>query len=389
MKENKSEFRIKYFSKPDTQPSLFHYIKEKPDPGVFDDMDWSFFTHPIHTIKEGWNSPRTKPSLFHYLNEEQATHLTFKEICSDIFTGFRNPLFIPSVFCDPASLALERAQGRTRKWEASMVSVVIHVLVLVLIAYLVIKKPPTPYDITADSISIDQPMPYPTGTDDRQGGGGGGGGKHALTPVSQGRMADTQRRQLVPPDPGFPEPLLPAEELLARTPSIEMPIDIPQNQGIPIGDINAPIIAVKSSGTGAGGGIGNDGIGTGQGPGRGPGYGPGKNGGMGGGEDGGIGPGKGPYVLGPGIKEPQVLIEPLPPYTEAARKARIEGVVVLQAVILRDGTVTGFKVLQGLGYGLDDSAINTISSKWRFSPGTLNGTKIDVIAKIEVRFRMF
>jgi protein TonB len=126
-----------------------------------------------------------------------------------------------------------------------------------------------------------------------------------------------------------------------------------------------------------------------MGPGKGPGYGPGKKGGMGGGEDGGIGPGEGPYVLGPGIKEPSVLIQPLPPYTEEARKARIEGVVILQAVILRDGTVTGFKVLQGLGYGLDDSAIHTISSKWRFSPGTLNGTKIDVIAKIEVRFRMF
>jgi periplasmic protein TonB len=390
MKGNKIDFRIKFFSKNDTQPSLFHYIKEKPDPGVFEDMDWSFFTHPIHAIKEGWNSPRTKPSLFYYINEEQKTHLTFKELCSDLFTGFRNPLFIPSVFCDPGTLALERAQGRTRKWEASMVSVVIHILVLVLIACIVVKKPPTPYDLTADSVPIGQQILYsPPGTDDRQGGGGGGGGKNKLTPVSHGRMADTQRRQLVPPDPGIPQPLIPAEDLLAQAPSVEMPIDILQDQRIPIGDLKAPLNAVKSSGTGVGGGMGNDGIGTGQGSGKGPGYGPGKNGGMGGGEDGGIGPGKGPYVLGPGIKEPQALIQPLPPYTEEARKAHIEGVVVLQAVILADGTVAGFKVLKGLGYGLDDSAIHTISSKWRFSPGTLNGTKVDVIANIEVRFRMF
>jgi periplasmic protein TonB len=394
MKENKSNFRIKFFAKPDIQPSLFHYIKEKPDPGIFEDMDWGFITHPFHAIKEGWNAPRTKASLFHYLNDEQKTHLTFKELCSDLFTGFRNPLFIPSVFCDPGSLALERAQGRTRKWEASMVSIVIHVLVIVLLAYLVVKKPPTPYDPTKESVSVDTGILYPPqepppGTDDKKGGGGGGGGKNARTPVSWGRMADTQRRQLVPPDVDTPKPLLPDEELLANIPSIEMPIDIQQDQKIPIGDLNAPRTAVKSNGTGTGGGIGNDGVGTGQGPGVGPGYGPGKYGGMGGGKDGGIGPGEGPFVLGPGIKEPRALIQPLPPYTEEARKAHIEGVVVLQAVILSDGTVTSFKVLKGLGYGLDDSAINTISTKWRFSPGTRNGTKVDVIANIEVRFRMF
>jgi len=270
-----------------------------------------------------------------------------------------------------------------------MVSVVIHVLVLVLIAYMVVKKPPTPYDPTPDSVPVAQQILYsPPGTDDRQGGGGGGGGKNERTPPSPGRMADTQRKQLLAPDQGIPTPLLPAEELLALTPSVEMPIDIPQNQNIPIGDITASPTAILSSGPGSRGGIGI-GIGPGIGPGKGPGVGPGENGGMGGGKDGGIGPGEGPYVLGPGMKEPSALIQPLPPYTEEARKAHIEGVVVLQAVILRDGTVTGFKVLKGLGYGLDDSAINTISTKWRFDPGMYKGEKVDVIANIEVRFRMF
>jgi periplasmic protein TonB len=389
MKENKSDFRIKFFSKPDIQPSLFHYIKEKPDPGVFQDMDWSFLTHPIQAIKEGWNSPRTKPSLFHYINEEQKTHLTFKEFCSDIFTGYRNPLFIPSVFGDPGSLVLERAQGRTRKWEASMVSVVIHILVIgLLLVYVAVKKNPLT-DEFKDTVPINQPMPLPPGVDDRQGGGGGGGGKHELIPASWGRMAETQRRQLVPPEPGVPQPLLPADDPMASIQSIEMPINIPQDQSIPIGDLTAPLSAsIKSSGPGAGGGIGN-GIGPGIGPGKGPGVGPGTDGGMGGGDHGGIGPGQGPYVLGPGLSEPRALIQPLPPYTEEARKARIEGVVKLQAVILRDGTVTSFKILSGLGHGLDESAINTIASKWRFSPGTLKGNPVDVIANIEVRFRMF
>jgi uncharacterized protein len=42
-----------------------------------------------------------------------------------------------------------------------------------------------------------------------------------------------------------------------------------------------------------------------------------------------------------------------------------------------------------LGYGLDESAINTIATKWRFAPGTLNGEPVDVQANIQVSFRLF
>jgi TonB family protein len=84
-----------------------------------------------------------------------------------------------------------------------------------------------------------------------------------------------------------------------------------------------------------------------------------------------------------------VLAQPLPQYTEQARKARVEGIVVLQAVVRKDGTVDSFRVLRGLGYGLDESAINTIATKWRFRPGTLNGQPVDVQANIEVSFKLY
>jgi len=51
--------------------------------------------------------------------------------------------------------------------------------------------------------------------------------------------------------------------------------------------------------------------------------------------------------------------------------------------------VDSFKVLRGLGHGLDESAIQTIASKWRFQPGTFNGTSVDVQANIEVGFRLY
>jgi TonB family protein len=387
--ENKGSFWRSIFPKRDTQPSLFHYVKETPDPSVFQDMDWSFLTHPIRTFKEGWKSPRTKPSLFHYIEEEHKTHLTFKELCSDIFS-FRNPLFIPSVFSDPDGLAQERAKGRTRRWEASMVSVVIHIMVFMLVAYLAVLRNKKIEELADNSVFVNTPLYTPRGMDDKAGGGGGGGGKNQPTPPATGRMAETRRIQLVPPDPANPQPLLPADELLSQTPSVEMPIDIPQDQSMPIGDISAPPnpAYAMSSGPGTGGGIGT-GKGTGIGSGKGSGVGSGEGSGMGNGRGTGIGDGVGPYVLGNGVKEPIALVQPLPPYTEEARKARIEGVVVLQAIIRKDGTVDSFKVLKGLGSGLDDSAINTIATKWRFRPGTLKGTPVDVQANIEVRFRMF
>jgi TonB family protein len=104
---------------------------------------------------------------------------------------------------------------------------------------------------------------------------------------------------------------------------------------------------------------------------------------------GSIEPDGAPYAIGNGIKQPEVLANALPPYTEEARRARVEGMVILQAVIRKDGTVNSFKILKRLGYGLDKSAVNTIASKWRFRPGTRNDEPVDVIANIEVRFRIF
>jgi len=101
------------------------------------------------------------------------------------------------------------------------------------------------------------------------------------------------------------------------------------------------------------------------------------------------GPGDGVYTIGGGVTAPIAINQPLPLYTEEARKARVEGIVLLQAVIRRDGTVDSFKAVRGLGYGLDESAINTIATKWRFKPGTLSGRPVDVMANIEVTFRLY
>jgi TonB family protein len=95
------------------------------------------------------------------------------------------------------------------------------------------------------------------------------------------------------------------------------------------------------------------------------------------------------YVSGGPVKPPMALSMPMPSYTQEARDARIEGIVLLQAIVRKDGTVDSFKVLRGLGYGLDESAIDTVAKRWRFQPGTLNGQPVNVQANIEISFRLY
>lgn len=95
------------------------------------------------------------------------------------------------------------------------------------------------------------------------------------------------------------------------------------------------------------------------------------------------------YSVGGDVKAPQVLSRPMPSYTQAAKEAAIEGTLLLQATIRKDGSVDSFKILRGLGYGLDESAIDTIYKRWRFKPGTLNGQPVDVQVRMEVSFRLY
>jgi TonB family protein len=84
-----------------------------------------------------------------------------------------------------------------------------------------------------------------------------------------------------------------------------------------------------------------------------------------------------------------IVYQPMPQYTEAAKQARIQGRVILQARVRKNGSVDSFKVLRGLGYGLDEQAIITVARDWRFEPGTSDGQPVDVEATIEISFRLY
>jgi TonB family protein len=95
------------------------------------------------------------------------------------------------------------------------------------------------------------------------------------------------------------------------------------------------------------------------------------------------------FHVGGRVKAPKVLYQPLPAYTREAREAKVEGIVLLQGIVRKNGRITDLKVLRGIGFGLDQNAVSTISNEWRFEPGTLDGAPVDVHVNLEISFRRY
>src|SRR5450432_2871875 len=93
------------------------------------------------------------------------------------------------------------------------------------------------------------------------------------------------------------------------------------------------------------------------------------------------------YRVGNGTTAPRLIRKLEPAYTEEARAAKIAGTVLLQIVIEPNGTATDLQLLKGVGFGLDEKAVEAIN-QWRFQPGTRNGVPVPVQATIEVNFRL-
>ena len=75
--------------------------------------------------------------------------------------------------------------------------------------------------------------------------------------------------------------------------------------------------------------------------------------------------------------------------TAAAMRAKIQGIVVVECIVLPDGTVDDVKVIKSLDktFGLDDQAINA-AKQWRFRPGRRLGEPVPVYVTIELTFTL-
>jgi TonB family protein len=232
------------------------------------------------------------------------------------------------------------------------------------------------------------------------GGGGGGGLKQPAPPRPAMLKGKSALKSPVPvervvkrpkPDPPVrPKPVPPPEVKPVERP-VEPPPPIAKPEPAP--PVVAPVVSAPASaqdqpgvlaeqppspsqGSGNGGGSGT-GSGSGIGEGSGPGIGAGSGGGTGG----------GPYRPGSGITAPALVHEVKPDYTEEARRRSLSGDVVLEIVVRSDGRVGTVRVLQGLGAGLDQRAVDAVR-QWRFTPARRLGTPVDVLVEVAVEFRL-
>jgi periplasmic protein TonB len=207
------------------------------------------------------------------------------------------------------------------------------------------------------------------------GGGGGGGGNKTPEPPRKAELPD-KAKVTVPvektPKMQVPEPPKPEQQM--NIPAQPVASGVEQLPGA----VTQAISPTLSLGIGTNGGAGS-GTGTGSGPGQGSGLGPGYGGGFGGGA----------YRPGNGVTPPRILREVKPNYTAEAMRAKIQGIVYLEAVVLENGSVGQVRVIRSLDptFGLDQEAERTVK-KWTFQPGTRLGQPVAVVVEIEMSFTL-
>ena len=254
---------------------------------------------------------------------------------------------------------LPSSQLKSRWWEGTGASIAAHVVVLGILIY----------TATHAKQIVNTVSEVPTKLDfiflPQKGPGGGGGGR-----------------------PKDPEPPRKAE-IVAQKPVEAKPIPKPANVVTP--EVTVPLQTVSAVQTIPGSvsglevpngtGSGSNGRGTGIGNGTGSGVGEGIGGGFGGGA----------YQIGNGVTSPVLVREVKPNYTGDAMRAKLQGVVEMECIVLPDGTVDpkSIKITRSLDdhFGLDQQAIIAVK-QWRFRPGTFKGQPVPVIVNVELTFTL-
>lgn len=91
-----------------------------------------------------------------------------------------------------------------------------------------------------------------------------------------------------------------------------------------------------------------------------------------------------------GVEAPVFTKKVSPAYPELAQKARIQGTVILEAILRKDGRITDLKILRGLGggkFGLEQAARDAVQ-QWEFTPGKRSGEPADVRMTLAVHFTL-
>ena len=79
--------------------------------------------------------------------------------------------------------------------------------------------------------------------------------------------------------------------------------------------------------------------------------------------------------MGGGVSAPTLVYKVEPEYSEEARKARYQGIVLLYIEVDVNGRAQNMRVISSLGLGLDEKAMDAVK-KWKFRPGMKDGKPV-------------
>ena len=94
-----------------------------------------------------------------------------------------------------------------------------------------------------------------------------------------------------------------------------------------------------------------------------------------------------PRITSSDVSAPVPLRKVDPKYPPSLMSERVEGEVVLYAVIRRDGTVDSIQLVHGIDEQLDENAMQALS-QWRFQPATRQGSTVELEAIVHIPFRL-
>ena len=195
-------------------------------------------------------------------------------------------------------------------------------------------------------------------TDPKIEGPHGGGGSPEKAPPVQGR---------VPPKMQMPE--IAPKLVETPPPTINVIDDIPDNPKLPNFGMVSSNVKIGTGGNGTGGGVGN---------GHGLGYGDGTGGNWGGGLE----------HIGGAVSAPVLIHEVEAEFSDEARRAKYQGVVLVSFIVDTQGIPQNPRVERPLGMGLDEKAVEAIR-QYKFKPAMKNGKPVAVKMAIEVNFRLY
>jgi len=87
---------------------------------------------------------------------------------------------------------------------------------------------------------------------------------------------------------------------------------------------------------------------------------------------------------------PIPILTPMPGYPDKFRSSGIQGVVVLEVIVLKNGNVGDARIMKSLmedSGGLDEAAIAAVKA-WKFKPALLNKKQVDAKITIPIPFSL-